>query len=322
MADSRNNPSTEPVLRAVASTLSRHVKHAGSLVVGYSGGMDSTVLLDAVHFLGGSSGYPVAARHVHHGLSVHADAWEESCVRFCRNLGVPLDVVRIHIPGSSMEGQEGAARRLRHGALADHPAEWILLAHHADDQAETLLHNLLRGSGLRGAAAMPESNGRLLRPLLTLPRSDLRAYAHARHLSWIEDESNADHRYTRNFLRGRVMPIVAARFPKVSHQLAAAARRFGEAESLLDQLAMVDLGERPPNFPVPVQLFRDLPEPRARNMLRALLGWQRVQPPDERRLTEFVRQLRTARNDRKPRITLGAYTLRCESGLLHFETVA
>jgi tRNA(Ile)-lysidine synthase len=145
------------------------------------------------------------------------------------------------------------------------------------------------------------------------------AYAQARHLSWIEDESNADQRYTRNFLRGRVLPIIADRFPKSCHQLAAAARRFGEAESLLEQLAMVDLGERSPHFPVPLQLFRDLPEDRARNLLRALLGWQRVQSPDERRLTEFVRQLRTARSDRKPVVAVGAYTLRCESGLLHFE---
>jgi tRNA(Ile)-lysidine synthase len=145
------------------------------------------------------------------------------------------------------------------------------------------------------------------------------AYAQARRLSWNEDESNADQRYTRNFLRGRVLPIIADRFPKSCHQLAAAARRFGEAESLLEQLAMVDLGERSPHFPVPLQLFRDLPEDRARNLLRALLGWQRVQSPDERRLTEFVRQLRTARSDRKPVVAVGAYTLRCESGLLHFE---
>jgi tRNA(Ile)-lysidine synthase len=319
MVDSRNNPSTEPVLRAVATILSRHVKHAGSLVVGYSGGLDSTVLLDAVHHLAASNGYRVAARHVHHGLSEHADSWADSCARFCLKLGVLFDVARVKIPISSTEGQEAAARRLRHAALSNHPADWILLAHHADDQAETLLHNLLRGTGLRGAAAMPETHGRLLRPLLTLPRSELLAYAQARRLSWIEDESNADQRYTRNFLRGRVLPIIADRFPKSCHQLAAAARRFGEAESLLEQLAMVDLGERSPHFPVPLQLFRDLPEDRARNLLRALLGWQRVQSPDERRLTEFVRQLRTARSDRKPVVAVGAYTLRCESGLLHFE---
>lgn len=322
MVDSRNNPSTEPVLRAVATTLARHVNHGGQLLVGYSGGLDSTVLLHALHVLAWSNRYQVAARHVNHGLSVNADAWEDSCARFCQGLGVPLDVVRIQIPTSPATGLEAAARRLRHDALSKHSAEWILLAHHADDQAETLLHNLLRGTGLRGAAAMPEAHGRLLRPLLTLPRSELRAYAEATRLSWIEDESNADLRYTRNYLRGRVLPMIADRFPKVGHQLAAAARRFGEAESLLEQLAMVDLGALPPHFPVPLHLFRALPDDRARNLLRALLGWQRVQSPDERRLTEFIRQLRTARSDRKPSLALGGYILRCESGLLHFETDA
>lgn len=319
MVASRNNRFTDPVLRAVATTLAGHLRQAGSVLVGYSGGLDSTVLLHAANQLAVGGSYRIAARHVHHGLSSHADAWAESCVRFCLTLGIPLDVVRVNIPNFDEEGPEATARRLRHAALANHPADWILLAHHADDQAETLLHNLFRGTGLRGAAAMPEANGRLLRPLLTLPRSDLLAYAHARRLSWIEDESNVDQRYTRNFLRGRVLPIVADRFPQVSHQLAAAARRFGEAESLLDQLALFDIGERLPQFPIPLQLFRDLPDARARNLLRALLGWQRVQAPDERRLTEFVRQLRMARSDRHPRIELSRYTLWCESGGLHFE---
>lgn len=322
MVASRNNQFTEPVLRAVESTLSAHVNPAGSVLVGYSGGLDSTVLLHAAHQLSAAGNYRIAARHVHHGLSSNADAWAGFCVKFCLALGVPIDVVQVSVTNFNGEGLEAAARRLRHRALADHPAEWILLAHHADDQAETLLHNLFRGTGLRGAAAMPETNGRLLRPLLALPRSDLLAYARARQLSWIEDESNADPRHTRNFLRTRVLPIVADRFPQVGHRLAAAARRFGEAESLLDQLAKIDLGQRPAQFPLPLDLLQELPEARARNLLRAMLGWQRVQPPDERRLVEFVRQVRTARGDRHPRIELGEYVLWCQSGGLHFENKA
>ncbi len=322
MVASRNNQFTEPVLRAVESTLSAHVEQAGSVLVGYSGGLDSTVLLNAVHELTAGSDCRVSARHVHHGLSSNADAWAEFCVQSCQALGVPIDVVQVSVTNLNGVGLEAAARRLRQGALADHPADRILLAHHADDQAETLLHNLFRGTGLRGAAAMPERNGRLLRPLLALPRSDLLAYARARQLSWIEDESNADARHTRNFLRTRVLPIIADRYPQVGHRLAAAARRFGEAESLLDQLARLDLGQRPAQFPLSLSLFQDLPEARARNLLRALLGWQGVQPPDERRLVEFVRQVRTARSDRHPRIELGGYVLWCQSGGLHFENKA
>ena len=315
MVASRNNRFTEPVLRAVASALSGQVTQAGSvLLVGYSGGLDSTVLLHALHHLARGGNYRIAARHVHHGLSGQADAWAESCVQFCAALGVPLDVVRVNIANHKEEGLEAAARRLRHAALANHPADWILLAHHADDQAETLLHNLFRGTGVRGAAAMPAANGRLLRPLLALQRSELQEYARTRCLSWIEDESNADPRHTRNFLRTRVLPLIADRFPQVSHRLASAARRFGEAESLLGQLALIDLGDRSPQFPLPLYLFRELQDARARNLLRALLGWQRVQAPDEPRLAEFVRQLRTAGNDRHPRIELRDYLLWCESG--------
>lgn len=306
-------------MQAVAACLSRHVGPAATVVVGFSGGLDSTVLLHAASHLAPEAGFRISARHVHHGLSPNADTWADSCKRFCTDLGIPLATVRVDVPAHSGEGLEAAARRVRHEALAADPANWVLLGHHADDQAETILHNLLRGAGLRGAAAMPEANGRLLRPLLSLPRSALFAYANSSGLAWVEDESNADQRYTRNFLRGRAIPMLAERFPQAGVQLAAAACRFGEAESLLDDLARLDLGASPPQFPLPRRVFRELPDARARNLLRALLGWHKVQPPDERRLREFVRQLRSAGNDRYPRIDLADYSLWCGADGLNFD---
>jgi tRNA(Ile)-lysidine synthase len=207
---------------------------------------------------------------------------------------------------------------VRHEALANHAADWILLAHHADDQAETVLHNLLRGAGVRGAAAMPESRARILRPLLSLSRRVLEEYARACQLKWIEDESNCDIRYTRNFLRREVLPIICSRFPGASEQLAAAASRFSEASLLLDELAACDLHHASSEFPLPLRLFRELSDARARNLLRAMLSWRQVQAPDERRLVEFVRQLRTAGTDRHPRIDLEGYSLWCEGGKLCF----
>ncbi|MCX7168516.1 MAG: tRNA lysidine(34) synthetase TilS [Rhodocyclales bacterium] len=319
MVDSRNKPFTEPVLQAVAACLSRHARGRDSVVVGYSGGLDSTVLLHAAGCLAKGAALELSALHVHHGLNPNADAWAESCAQVCQALNIPLAILRVAVPPGTGEGVEAAARRVRHKALADHSAKWILLAHHADDQAETILHNLLRGAGVRGAAAMPESRGRVLRPLLGLARDELLAYAHAHRLVWSEDDSNADLRYTRNFLRHEVLPLIASRFPKASEQLAAAAGRFGEADSLLDDLASSDLGGNRPVFPLPLSLFRDLPDARARNLLRAMLTWHEVQPPDERRLTEFVRQLQTAGNDRHPRIDLARYSLWCEAGRLHFK---
>lgn len=302
--------------------MSRYVRAGESIVVGFSGGLDSLVLLHAVNRIIKDSDLDLSALHVHHGLSIHADAWSDSCLGTCDKLGIPLTVTRVDVPEKTGEGLEAAARRLRHQALAGHPADWILLAHHADDQAETVLHNLLRGAGVRGAAAIPESRGRLLRPLLALGRATLRHYAESNQLTWIEDESNADVRYTRNFLRHQILPVLVSRFPRAGEQLAAAAGRFSEADSLLNELASLDLRGTPPEFPLPLKLFRELAEPRARNLLRALLTWTGLQPPDERRLNEFVHQLRTAGSDRHPRLDLARYSLWCEAGRLYFTSSA
>ena len=322
MAGSGNKPFTEPVSQAVAACLVRYAGRGQSVVVGFSGGLDSTVLLDAASCMVNDAGIDLSALHVHHGLSANADVWAERCGQVCEAMKISLTTVRVDVSSGTGEGVEAAARGVRHKALADHPADWILLAHHGDDQAETVLHNLLRGAGVRGAAAMPESRGRVLRPLLGLGRDVLLGYAQSRRLVWIEDESNDDSRYTRNFLRNEVLPRITSRFPRAGEQLAAAAQRFSEASSLLEDLAAFDLRDCPPQFPLPLKLLRELPDARARNLLRAMLAWHYVQAPDESRLKEFVRQLRTAGSDRHPRIELARYALWCESGRLHFRSAA
>lgn len=322
MAGSRNKPFTDPISAAVAACLSRHCRAGQSAVVGYSGGLDSTVLLHAAKHVAGDAGIGLSALHVHHGLSPNADAWAVRCGEVCSALGIPLVVTEVMVPERSGEGLEAAARRVRHKALAEHSADWLLLAHHADDQAETILHNLLRGAGVRGAAAMPERRGRVLRPLLAVSRESIETYGQVNHLSWIEDESNSDIRYTRNFLRREILPAIVRRFPGADGQLAAAALRFGEASDLLDELAHIDLQGGASGFPQRLALFRELSGARARNLLRAMLAWQHVQPPDERRLNEFVRQLQTAGTDRHPRIDLATYSLWCEAGQLHFRKSA
>lgn len=308
-------------MQAVAACIGRYARPGQTVVAGFSGGLDSTVLLHAASCLVKDADLSLSALHVHHGLSANADMWASSCTHVCEQMDVPLTVLRVDVPACSSKGIEAAARRVRHKALAGHPSDWILLGHHADDQAETVLHNLLRGAGVLGAAAMPESRGRVLRPLLGLPRTVLLAYARAHRLVWIEDESNADRRYTRNFLRHQILPLVTSRFPKAGEQLAAAAFRFSEAGSLLADLASLDLHGSAPEFPLCLKRFRELSDTRAKNLLRAMLIWHHAQPPDERRLNEFVRQLRTAGNDRHPRIDLAQYTLWCEAGHLHFKNL-
>ncbi len=209
------------------------------LLVGYSGGLDSTVLL---HWLASSPvqrARGLAALHVHHGLHPEADAWSRHCQSACDALGVPLRIARVQVPRDAGEGLEAAARHARHAAFAEHlaPGQWLALAHHLDDQAETFLLRALRASGPDGLAAMaaqrPFAAGTLWRPLLEVPRQDLLAYAHERRLAWIDDPGNERLEHDRNFLRHRVLPLLRERWPHASAALARSATLSGEAAGLL-----------------------------------------------------------------------------------------
>ena len=249
--------------------------------VALSGGLDSTVL---VHLLAGlarrESLPPLRAIHVHHGLQSAADAWPAHCRQLCDRLGVPLRIERVEVlPGASIER---AARQARYGAFeaALGAGELLLLAQHRDDQAETLLFRLVRGAGVRGLAAMPAhralGSGHLLRPLLHCSRAELQAYAVEHGLTWLDDPSNLDCRYSRNYLRHRLMPVLAARWPQAAATLARSTEHLEEAAHLLDELAQQDLAAADESSSCPwLQLpslslvpLRNLSEARQRNVLR------------------------------------------------------
>lgn len=325
MASTRKSPSIDaaaalaPGLTAVlAACLLRHVQPGQRLAVGLSGGIDSVVLL---HALASLHRVGVSALHIHHGISPNADRWAKACEEFAQRLGIPFDCVAVTVERASTDGLEAAARRARHAAFAAAQADWIVLAHHRDDQAETLLFNLLRGTGIAGAAAMRERNGRLLRPFLSVGRDDIERYAVAHRLDWSEDESNADTRHSRNFLRHRILAPLSQRFPAAAKNLAGAASRFAEAQDLLDDLARADL-DGVTDFPVPVAALRALEEPRARNVLRYLLALRGVQIPSEARLREALRQMLTAGSDRHPALQLGPQCLMRRRGLIYLEEKA
>jgi len=214
--------------------------------VALSGGLDSTVLLHQLATLARTDTFPpLHAIHVHHGLQAAADAWPQHCQRLCDALGVPLTVVRVQVaPGASLEA---AARSARYQAFeqALGAGEVLLTGQHRDDQAETLLFRLLRGAGVRGLAAMPEQRalgvGHLVRPLLHISRTQLQAYAQAHHLDWVDDPSNTDTRFARNYLRQDVMPLITGRWPQAAQTLARAASHMAEAQGLLAELAEGDL---------------------------------------------------------------------------------
>lgn len=299
--------------------LERHVHGEARVCIGLSGGVDSVVLLDLlVQCLPPTR---LSALHVHHGLSPRADAWERFCQELCRQRSVDFRCVRVEVERGSDDGLEGAARRARHAAFSSTGADWVMLAHHADDQAETLLFNLLRGTGLAGAAAMRERNGRLLRPLLGTSRSEIERHARERGLAWCEDESNADARFSRNFLRGQVFPLLNGRFPAAQRNLGLAAARFAEALDMLDDLARLDLGGTE-DFPVSIESLRSLEEARARNALRFLLARRGVGIPGESRLREGLRQLLDSGPDRHPEVILGNWRLRRWRGSVYLESAS
>jgi len=234
------------------------------VVVGLSGGLDSVVLLHVMQGLAPQLGYILSAIHVNHGLSPNANDWQRFCRAFCLGLGVPFKAVSVKVKKGNL-GLEAAARAARRAAFDKVRVDAIALAHHLDDQAETVLFNLLRGTGLAGASGMP-ATGRLgtkllLRPLLGVPRGAIRAYAAEHRLGWIEDESNADESLTRNFIRRRVGPLLETKFPRWRENLARAARHFAGAE--LD----------------------------AQAMLRAYLKGQGLRAPSEAKLLEMLKQL-------------------------------
>jgi tRNA(Ile)-lysidine synthase len=305
---------------AVASCLERHIDPGHRIVLGLSGGIDSVSLLHAL-----ASGFfrkgmlaSLSALHVHHAISPNADDWEVFCRRFCERLGISFASLRVTVPRGTRDGLEAAARRVRHAAFAQADADWIMLAHHRNDQAETLLFNLLRGTGVAGAAAMRERSGRILRPLLPVGRQEIELYARQHGLVWIEDESNADIRHSRNFLRQKIFPELERRIPAASRNLSAAAVRFAETQDLLDDLARLDLGDEA-GFPLSAQAFAALGEPRARNLLRFLLARHGVQIPSEARLREAVRQLQAAGIDKHPSVTLGEHRLLRRRGQIYLE---
>jgi tRNA(Ile)-lysidine synthase len=300
-----------------------------SLCVALSGGVDSTALLAA---LAKATSKPerLRALHVDHGLRPASKRWAAHCRAVARSLRIPLKVLTVKVERGRGESLEAAAREARYRLLAAAlaPNEVLLMAHHADDQLETVLLQLLRGSGLPGIAAMPPlapfANGWLARPLLSRSRAELEAWVRAEDLTWIEDDSNADERLDRNYLRSRVLPLVRERWPGAATAVARSARHAAEAQSLLEQVARADVDRASYGESLSVKSLRALHPSRRRNALRFWItraGWQ---APDTRRLDEIAGPLFDARHDANPfvewggaesPVNSGAHTPRLSSGL-------
>jgi tRNA(Ile)-lysidine synthase len=231
--------------RALLAELERKLAAApsGFLRVAFSGGMDSTVLLHALARIDAARARDLHALHVDHGLHGASALWADHCTAQAQRFGVPLHCLRVQVEGIDELGLEGAARSARHAALeaALGDGELLAMAHHRQDQAETVLLRLLHGAGAAGCAGMRAlrrfGSAWLWRPLLDVDRATLQAYATSNALEWIEDPANHDARHARSALRARVLPALRERWPDADRRIAAAASRLREESDALEALA-------------------------------------------------------------------------------------
>ncbi|MGH8213854.1 MAG: tRNA lysidine(34) synthetase TilS [Rhodanobacteraceae bacterium] len=292
--------------------------------VAYSGGVDSTALLHALAQLPQARERRLRALHVDHGLHQDSVRWAEHCQRFCDAIGMPIEIIRVEVTHERGEGLEAAARRSRHAAFASaiQPGEWLALAHHRDDQIETVLLKLLRGAGPHGLGGMRELRalgaGMLWRPLLELPHAALLEYAAEHRLPFIDDPSNADTRLSRNYLRAEIIPKLLLHWPHAAESMAHSAALCREAASFLDAEAETALARlRNESGALDAQGWSALPGALCALVLERWLHEQGLSAPPAARCEELRRQTGQAREDREPCIVWPNGEIHLWRGALH-----
>jgi tRNA(Ile)-lysidine synthase len=290
-------------LRSLAGPL-----RARRLCLAYSGGLDSCALLCALCALSARGRFVLRAVHVNHQLHPDAAQWAHLARSNARRLRVPCEIVKVRIHPRRGESLEAAARTARYQALAARlkPDELLLTAHHQEDQLETVLLALMRGSGVRGLSAMspdtPFAHTRLLRPLLPVTRAQLERYLRRRRFVWSEDPSNADERFDRNYLRRVVLPLLRARWPAVAATVSRSASHLAEARTLLEQMARQGLAGARDGAALRASALRRLPLAQRRNALRLWIAEQGLPMPDLTRMREITGPMLSARQDAMPRV--------------------
>ncbi len=320
-----------PILQKYMSRYNIRNDRPGCWVVAYSGGLDSTVLLRALALLRGELPQKVSALHINHRLSANSDVWQAHCEATCDSLDIPLITEEVQVATNAGEGIEAAARLARYSVFERYLREGdcLLQAHHLDDQAETLLLRVLRGSGPRGLGAMPQSRplgrGRLLRPLLSFSRVQLQTWLDSGGHTWIEDESNSDHTFDRNFIRHQILPRLELRWPGFKRRWSDTAALCRESDQLNRILACSDLAALNPRrerlgVSVEISRLQDWPRARRFNFLRywfesewfegqRLIG-NSIATPEQVHLQEVDSQLVFGRRDSRARVEWPGCSLR------------
>ncbi|MDL0432519.1 tRNA lysidine(34) synthetase TilS [Marinobacter sp. TBZ242] len=306
----------------------RNLPPCSRLRIALSGGMDSVLLLHVAARLHAGSGR-LSAVHVNHQLQPNADQTERFCQQVCGELGVPLDIRRVVVnsrqgAGSDTGGIEESARHARYQVFEDllEPEELLLMAHHGDDQAETVLFRLLRGTGVAGLGGMPESRplgkGRLYRPLLGFGRSELRSWATEMGIHWVEDPSNTDERFDRNFLRQSIMPRLKARWPSLVSRIGHTARSCREGDELAGALARIRFQQcANEREALSVERLGQLGFAEQKNLIRWWIIRYHHVPPSISDWSRVMADLVNAPEDREPELRGEGYTVRRYRGYLY-----
>lgn len=292
-----------------------------SLCVGFSGGIDSTALLAALAVRRNAQ-TRLRALHVDHRLHAHSRRWAAQCKALAESFEVPLQVITAKVDRSRGTSLEAQARKARYDIFRRELAagEVLLTAHHEDDQLETVLLQLFRGAGVAGLAAMPDlarfGHGWLARPLLPLSHASLELWARARRLVWIDDETNEDERFDRNYLRHQLLPLIKARWPGAAHSVSRSARHAAEAQRLLNALALADVERAAEGEALSVKALRRLSPDRRRNALRFWITQRGAQAPNTSRLDELAGPLLDARPEASPKVAWSGTVVQRRADLL------
>ena len=335
-------PSDLPAL--VEAKLKNWVQPGRHLALALSGGADSVVLLDILAQLRAGLHFHLSSLYINHQISPNAARWGHFCAELCARHDVPFETVTVDVGRRAGESLEALARAARYRVFSEQPADFVVLAQHLDDQAETLLLQLLRGAGAKGLSAMAELSTQdsaydlscasahrkseypcgglrtgFLRPLLDVPRRTIVDYAVLHGLKWVEDESNADIAFDRNYLRHEVLPLLGKRFPGYRETFSRTSRNLSECALLLDDLARLDHAAAVVDGRLRVEVLRKLSEPRAKNLMRHYLAGAGAPTPSAGRLENMLQQLRGSRDDAQVRICLGNVLVRRYRGDVYIE---
>ncbi len=275
------------------------------LALAFSGGLDSCVLLHLLVQVNKTLPFQLLAQHVHHGLSSNADLWAETCANICKQLNVSLTITKVQVNNHGL-GIEASAREARYHALYQADADFILLAHHQDDQAETFLLQLARGSGVKGLAGMAAVSGQLLRPLLDVPRRALLDYAKQHRLTWVEDESNLETKFDRNFIRHEILPILAKQYPAIRQTISRSALHMAQANDLLDEVAALDVASCLQGKALNLPKLKQFSVARLNNALRWWLVQNNCNLPSTAQLNQISQQLLFAKTDAMVKIKVSS----------------